>query len=187
MRAYIGAEVTLDTVVWVPYRDVNCNAAFFKCSGTRRCLPIFIFLNNGNRNLISFLPVYWDLDIIYKVYNVLAAACCNFCKAFVLSVFPACRNFNLYNACCASVDGVIVHLYDLVALLAVGCLCSSLHQLNCPLLWDDGSQLEECRLEYCIDTPAKPDFFPDLDTVDGIELDVVFSDISLYLSRQVAF
>ena len=33
-------DITLDTVFRIPYRNVNCNTALLKCSGTRRRLSI---------------------------------------------------------------------------------------------------------------------------------------------------
>src|SRR5699024_1592966 len=100
-------------------------------------------------------------------------------------VFPALRNCYFNNLFCTCIDGVIVHLNDLVALSSVCSLCSSLHQVDRLCLRNDGSQFEECRLKDCIDTSAKSDLFTYLDTVDGIELDVVVCDISFYLSRQM--
>ena len=34
MRTYIGAEVTLDTVIGIPGRNIDCHAALLVCGGT---------------------------------------------------------------------------------------------------------------------------------------------------------
>ncbi len=144
---------------------------------------MLIFFHNRYRNLITFLCVNRNLDIINEIYNVFAVAGCNFRKALILGIFPACRNVNLDNAFRACVDCIIVHLYNLVAFLAVSCLCSSLHQLDCPFLRNDFSKFEECGLQNRVDTSAKSDFLTNLDTIDGIELDIILCNISLDLSR----
>ena len=185
MGTYIGADVTLNTIFWIPYWNVNCDTALLKCSRTRRSLSIFIFLNDRYRDLVAFLSVYRYLNIVYEINNILPVSGCNLCKALILSVFPACRHFNLNYSGCSGVNSVIVHLYDLIALLAVSCLCSSFHQLDRTLFWNDSSQFEECRLKHRIDTSSESDFFTNLDTVDGVELNVVLCDISLHLSWQM--
>ena len=187
MRTYIGTDITLDTVFRIPYRNVNCDTAFLICRRTGRSLSVFVFLNNRYRNSVTFLSVYRNLDVVYEINNIFSVSGCNLCKTLILSIFPACRNVNLNYSCCSGVDCIVVHLYDLVTLLAVGCLCSSLHQLDGSFLRNNSCQFEECRLKYGVDTSAKSDFLTNLDTVDGIELDIVFSNVSLNLSRQMSF
>ena len=185
MWADIGAEVTLDTVLWIPYGNVYGNAALLKCCGARRGLSIFVLLDNGYWDLVAFLAIHRNLDIVYKIHNILPVARCNLGKALILGILPAVWNFNLHNARCAGIDGIVVHLYDLVALLAIRCLSGSLHQLDGALFRNDGSQFEECGLQHGVDTPAKADFLTDLDTVNGIEFNIVLSNIPLYLAWQM--
>ena len=50
---------------------------------------------------------------------------------------------------------------------------------------DDVCQLEECGLQNCVCLVAQTDFLTNLDCINGVEVDVVVCDGSLYLRRQV--
>ena len=79
----------------------------------------------------------------------------------------------------------MVHLNDSLTLLGVRSGSSVLHILDSVLDRNDVSELEESRLKNSIDPVAQTDLLADLNAVDDIELDVVLSDISLYLTRQM--
>ena len=186
MRTNVCTPVTLDTVLRFPYRDVYRDTTSLVCGRSGRSGTIYIILESRYRKCISFLCVYLRLDILNEIYNVCSAALNFRCEqAFVLAGLPGFRNFYFVYLFCSGVNGVVVHLYDLVALSSVGSLRSLLHQVDGFLLRNDGGQLEECGLQYGVDTSAKSDLLTDLDTVDGVELDVVVGDVSFYLSRQV--
>ncbi|MBP0981692.1 MAG: 4Fe-4S dicluster domain-containing protein, partial [Oscillospiraceae bacterium] len=71
------------------------------------------------------------------------------------------------NAC---IDSVVVHLNNVVALLAVGLGSSVLHVLDSFIGGDDVSELEECRLEDGVQAVAETDLLSKLNSVDGVEL-----------------
>ena len=128
MRADIGTEVTLDTVVRIPYRNVYCDTALLVCGRTGRCGTVNVILERGYRKVVSFLGVYCSLYGIYELNNVFSSLCgVNHVKTFVLTVLPAFRNLDLVKSLGACVDGSPVLHNDVLALTAVGCLCSSLH------------------------------------------------------------
>ena len=76
----------------------------------------------------------------------------------------------------------MVHLDNLFALLAVGLGCSVLHILDCIRFRNDLRQLEECGLKHGVDAGAESQSAADVDTVNGVELDVVLGDKSLHLA-----
>ena len=187
MRTYVRTAVTLDTVLRLPDRDIYRDTALLVCGGAGRGRAVYIVLERGYREGISFLCIHLRLDILYKINHVFSSVFTYMRngQTFVSSALPAVRNCYFYNLLRACVNGVIVHLNDLVALSSVGRLCSLLHQVDGFLFRNDGCQLEERRLQHGIDTSAKSDLLTDLDTVDGVELDAVVCDKRLYLSRKM--
>ena len=85
----------------------------------------------------------------------------------------------------AGVDSLPVHLDNSVALLAVALLGSGLHELNSFVDGHNVSQLEESRLQDGVGALAHADLDSLIDSIDGIQLDVVVSDILLCLGVQV--
>jgi len=178
VRADIRTTVTLDTVLRIPYRDIYCNTTLLISRGAAGCGTVYVILECGYGQAVTFLCVYLCLNVIYEVYNV-AAAILSMCEvqSLVSCILPALRNSNLNNLLSACVDSV--------TLSAIGSLCSSLHQLDSLLLRNDVRQLEECRLQNGVDTSAQSDLLTNLDTINYIELDVVVCDKALYLARQM--
>ena len=78
------------------------------------------------------------------------------------------------------VDAVAVHLDDRVALLAVGLLDGFLHVLLGVLVGDDIRELEECRLHDGVDALARAELGDDIETVQGVEPDVLPRDLILH-------
>ena len=74
MRAYIGAESTLDAVLSIPYRNVDCDTALLVCSSTGRSSAVCINACYGYRNGIAFLSVDLDLNVVYEINNILSCA-----------------------------------------------------------------------------------------------------------------
>ena len=88
---------------------------------------MLICLNYRYRNLISFLSIYRDLDIVNEIYNVFSVSGCCLCKALVFCIFPACRYVDLNNACCSGIDCIVVHLYDLITFFTISSFSCCLH------------------------------------------------------------
>ena len=186
MRAYIRTAVTLDTVFFFPYRNINCDATLLICGRAWWSRSIYIILECWYWKRISFLSINLSLDILNEINNIFSSTL-NFWweQSFVFAWFPRIWNLNFNNLLSACVDSVIVHLYDLISLSSVSSLSCFLHKVDCFFFRNDGRQFEECWLKYRIDTSAKSDLFTDLDTIDRIELDVVIRDKCLYLSWQM--
>ena len=104
----------------------------------------------------------------------------------ISAVSPSSRNVNLNDVLVTSIDSVPVLLNYVLTLLAVRSLSSSLHVLESVLERNDVSELEESRLEDSVDTSTHTCLFTELNAVDDVEVDIVLSDISLYLSGEVS-
>ena len=85
----------------------------------------------------------------------------------------------------ACVDGLPVHLNDVLALLAVALLGSLLHEVDGIVDGHDVSQLEEGGLQDGVGALAHADLDGLVDGVDGVQLDVVVRDVLLGLGIQV--
>ena len=147
MWADIRTEVTLDTVINVPYRNLNSDTTLLVCRRTGWCRTINVILECRYRQCVTFLSAYLGLDVVYEVYNFLSSLG-NYLvvKSFIFAVSPACWNFYFVNALGTSIDSCPVLHNNVFTLTSVSCLCSSLHQLVSLFSWDDSGQLEECGL-----------------------------------------
>ena len=187
MRADVGTEVTLDTVVGIPLGYVDRDAALLVCGGTGRRAAVYIVRERGYRQVVAFLSVdrsLYGVDELDDVFSSLGNV--YHVKTFVLAVLPALRDLDLNDALRSGVDGGPVLLDDVLALAAVGSLRGSLHQLVRLIGRDDSGQGEECGLKDGVDTGrAHAGLDTELNAVDGVELDVVVGDKLLDLSRKV--
>ena len=91
-----------------------------------------------------------DLDLINVINKVFSVACSlRHTHLGILALSPLCGNFDLNNVLCACVDSVVVHLNDIVALLAERSLSLFFHILDSVSLGNDLGKLEERGLENC--------------------------------------
>ena len=187
MRTNVGTEVTLDTVVRIPYGNIHSDAALLVCGGTGRCGTVYVILESRYRQSISFLSAYLGLDVVYKVYNVLSSLGYNcVIQALVLAVLPGLRNLNLVSAGSTCIDSSPVLLNNILTLAAVGSLCGSLHQLDRLILGDNTGQGKECGLQDGVDPGGShASLNTNLHAVDHVEVDVVVSNELLNLSGKV--
>ena len=189
MRTNVCTAVTLDTVFRIPYRNVYCDTTFFECSCTGWCRTVYIIFECRYRQCITFLSVYFALDVVYEIYYVLTVACCNFgIQTFVLCVFPAFRNVYFNDLFCTFIDSCPVLLNDIITLTSVSCFCCCFHQLDRTFFRNDVCQFKECRLQDGIDTSRTHACLDtDLNTINDVEFDVVLCDVCFYLTRQMFF
>ena len=83
------------------------------------------------------------------------------------------------------IDGTVVHINDVLALLAIGSNYGILQVLNSSINRNNVSQLEECGLHYHVEAAAEAQLLGNLDSVYSVELDVVLGDVTLHGSRQM--
>ncbi len=184
MRANICTSVTLDTVLWSPYRNIYSDTTFLVCSSTGWCSTVNIIFECRYRQCITFLCINLSLDVINEINNFLTSLCSmSHMQAFICCIFPALRNLDLNNLFCTGIDSCPVLLNNIITLTSVSCLCSSFHKVDCLILRNDTCQFEECRLKDCVDTCwSHASLNTDLHTVDGVEFDIVVSDECFNLS-----
>ena len=178
MRADQRAQVTLHTLGHVPSRNLHGDAALLVLGGAGRHNAVS--RNRGNRQLVAFLSE----DRLDEVLVVLVALDLHRNSAGS-GIRPLGRDLHLAQAGDRDIDRIPVLLHDGVALLAVGLLGIRLHVLVSLLVRDDVGQLEERGLHDGVDAVAHANLRRQIDGVDGIELDVLLSELLLHGSRQV--
>ena len=98
---------------------------------------------------------------------------------------PAFGIVDLFEVGDGVVDAVAVHLDDRVALLAVRLLDGFLHILLGVGVGDDVGEFEECRLHDGVDALGRAEFGDDVQTVEGVELDVLLRNLVLHLCGEL--
>ena len=74
VRAHIRTEVTLDTVVRIPNRYIDCDTTFLVCSGTRRSCTIYIIGKCRYRQVVTLLSIDSSLNGVDKLNNVCSSS-----------------------------------------------------------------------------------------------------------------
>ena len=187
MRTNIRTEVTLNTIVRVPNRNINSDTAFLVSRGAYREHTVYIFLKGGNRKLVASLTIDSVLNIGYIFYQRRCLALNNALGLLINCISPGSGNFNFLYFLCAALNSLIVHVDDSFTLLPVGFQGSVFHILNSLVSGDNVSQLEESGLQDGIDAAAQTDLLAQLHAIDDIELNVVLLHILLVSSRQSLF
>ena len=105
-------------------------------------------------------------------------------EALVLDRSPLGGNVDLHDGVAAGIDGRIVHVDDVLALLSVGFEDGLLHLLDSLVERDDVGDLEERRLHDGVRTRTQTQFGGDLRGVDDIEVDLVLGEEDLHVVGQ---
>ena len=79
----------------------------------------------------------------------------------------------------------MIHLDDVLALLAVRSGSCILHEFHSVISRNDVCKLKECGLENRVDSAAQTDLFCNLHAVDGIEFDLLFGNGAFHLTRKL--
>ena len=124
-------------------------------------------------------------NIFNKVFHFRAICRNNKFLFLVNRILPAFRNVNLNNFLWATVNTVAVSVYDGFALFRELLNNSLFHKLNCLINRDNICNCEECRLKNSWSSARKPYFLGNLNTVDSVEINIIFCNISLHLGRKL--
>ena len=187
MRADISALVTLNAVFSVPFRNENGNAALFVSGSALRIRTVYIILECGYRKRIAEHIVNRNDDVLNELdeFRTLAGDLrFNSCRVERL---PAFRNVDLNDSVYAGVDSLVVHFNNGFALLEVGLLCHVLHVFDSLVDRHDIGKCEERRLKNGIGSLAHTDLGSLIDSVNGIELDIVVGNVMLNGVRKMSF
>ena len=103
---------------------------------------------------------------------------------FQLDIRPLGRDFDLHDCVTARIDGRIVHIDDVLALLAVALIDRFLHLLDGLLERNHVRDFEECRLHDRIGARTESQLRRDLRSVDDIEIDLVLGQENLHVIGQ---
>ena len=185
MRTYIGAPVALHALGRIPLRNIDSDASLLECSGSGWNSAVSEILEDGNRNIISVHTVCRLQYVVDVIGVLLVSAFCQYLRDVAFCVSPLCRNFYFVNAVYTGVNSSTVHIYDVLAFASVRLLDRVLHVSYCIIDRQDVRQFEECSLQNSIGSAAKAQILRDRYSVAGVEVDIILSDESLDVSRQL--
>ena len=173
VRADKRALVALDAVGGVPLGDYDGRTALFiggRAGGNRTV--DHVAGEGAHRKVVAVL----GRDHVGHVADEFGRQAVVVCvDEAARGVLPRCGNLDL-DVVAATVYGRIVHLHDILALLAVGLVDGFLHIGHGLVVGDDARDLEEGALEDGVGASAQTDFAGDLRGVDQIEADVLVDD-----------
>ena len=184
MRTHIRALVTLDAVVHDPLGNIHSHAALLVSGSALGRSAVSILLKGGDRQILAVEGVHGEHHVVHVIHQLGTVAGSNLSLGIVHSVLPGSGDFHLHIAVGATIDSVVVHLDDGLALAAVGLGSGVLHVLDSILFGDDLSNGEESGLQHGVGTGAQAQLLADLEGIDGIEVDVVVGDEFLHLAGQ---
>ena len=172
MRADKCASVALDTFFSVPYRNVHCYATLLVggCAGWHGA--VLVRKECAYRKSISALGVDHVSDFFYEWSG---KTLCVVIDEFGVDRGPFCRNLDFY-VLSSAIDSCVVHIDDVLALLAVRLESRILHVLDSILYRNNTGDAEECTLKNGVGASAKAYFGSNLGSVDDIKLDLLASD-----------
>ena len=173
VRADEGALVALDAVGGVPLRDHDGGAALLvgggaggdravhHVTGERAHGQVVAVL--GGDHVGHVADEFGSQTVVVRVHET------------ARSVLPGFGNLD-FHIVTAPVDGGVVHLDDVLALLAVGLVDGFLHIGHGLFVRDDARDLEEGALQDGVGAAAQADLTGDLGGVDQVEADVLVDD-----------
>ena len=181
VRAYERAVSALDALCGIPLGNGNGYAALLVGSGAAGECSVFSSYERAYGQLVAFLTVHryeYSGDELRKLLYFLG-------DNVVHGVLPGCGDFHLVGVVDARVHGGVVHVYDVLALLAVGLDYGLLEVLNGLFNGNYLGEVEERGLHDHVDLVAQTDLNAEVRTVYGVEVNVVVCDVALEGCREV--
>ena len=176
--ADIGAHIALHAGVGVPGGDGHGHAALLIGGGALLEGAVHVGHESGHGQAVAVHAVD-GLHHVLDHFHQLGAALQVAGPGLVLGGGPGGGHLELLERGGADVDGLVVHVHDVLALLQVGVGGGVLHVADGLLLGHDLGQLEEGGLEDGVGALAHADLDGQVDGVDGVDLDVVLGDVAL--------
>ena len=178
MRADIGAVAALDALRGVPFRNGDGNAALLISGSAKFELAVDMIQERGHRQAVAVHLVDREQEIL-DLLDQLRLALERVVDDDIFRGRPIGGNLDLDIGGSAGVDGLMVHLDDVHALLGVGLRGLLLHVLDGLCLGQNLGQGEERGLQNGVGALAHTDLLRQVDGVDGVELDVVLGNVAL--------
>ena len=184
MRADVGAVVALDALGLVPGGNGDGDAALLVSGSAQLPLAVHVRHEGGNRQAVAVHAVD-GVENVLDLLDQLRLALEHFGLVLVHGVGPVGGNVDLLVGGGAEVDGLVVHIDDVLTLLQVGVRRGVLHVLDGLLLGHDLGEGEERGLKDGVVALAHADLDGEVDGVDGVELDVIPGDVALGVRLEV--
>ncbi len=178
VRADIGAVAALDALRGVPFRNGDGNAALLISGSAEFELAVDMIQERGHRQAVAVHLVDREQEIL-DLLDQLRLALERVVDDDIFRGRPIGGNLDLDIGGSAGVDGLMVHLDDVHALLGVGLRGLLLHVLDGLCLGQNLGQGEERGLQNGVGALAHTDLLRQVDGVDGVELDVVLGNVAL--------
>ncbi len=150
MRTYEGALVALDTLGNIPLRYVDGNTTLLISRSTAWEGTVCQGLQSLDGQLVALLTVDWVLDIadvLREMGLILSLA--------IYGISPGSWYLYLMKCIDTCINGTMVHINDVLTLLAIGGNNSVLQILYSSINRNNISQLEESRLHYHVEAAPK--------------------------------
>ena len=182
MRTDIGAAITLDTVFGNPLRDFRSHISSFMSGSSGRNGAIHIRQKGRHREVVSFLTGNVLLQIYHIVQGLLSVGTHLSVQRLVFGISPALRIVNLRYITDTPVNGLEIHLHHIISLFPIAEFCGFFHQTNSFFYRQNIGYPEKGCLQNGTDFVVQSDFLADADSVYNIKMNIVFCNITLYLS-----
>ena len=181
VRADISTLVTLDTLINIPLRNIHSDTTLLPSGSTIIPSTVLTTIECRNREQVALQSVDW----VYYIANELRTRHINRCVSLLNNKrCPLGRYLYLLNCGSTCIDSGVVHIDDILALLAVRFVDSLLHLLDSLLEWDNIRNLEECRLHNGICAATQTQLGCNLGSVDDVEVDIVLCKEYLHVGWQ---
>ena len=181
MRTYHGALVTLYALRYIPDRNVDSNTTFFIGCTANRIVAICIGQEFADRQIVAFLEVRRNADLLDEIRQVLA----RIGYSFILGICPGSRNLDFNNTGYTAFYGFAVHVDDLFTLSRIGLDDGIFHVLHGIINRNDVCKLEESCLQDRIGTIAQADFHSNLRGIDNVEGNMFLRNLAFDAGFQV--
>jgi len=176
--ADISTVVTLDTLGLVPVRNGDGNATLLVSSSAQGELTVSQTVEGGNRQAVAVHLANGVEDGLNDLNGVSGAFQIQLVSGG-LSGSPSGGNIDLHICGSAGVDGIPVLVNNIAALLQVGSLSSGLHIADGLAFGHNLCKAEESGLQNGVGALAHTNLDSQVDSIDGVELDVILSDVAL--------
>ena len=178
VRANEGTLVTLDTVLRIPNGNECLHTTLLVggCTVLPRTIDGVVLHEVADLQQVAGLSVDRTNEFLHECGSLVSLL------GIVGQVSPCGINHQLL-VLVTTVDGSIVHVHNVLTLLAVRLHDELLHLLNGELHGNHTRDAEECRLQDGVRAVAETNLLSNLRSVDGVDGDVVLSEIALHLVR----
>ncbi len=178
VRTYICTLVALYTVLFEPFGHESCHTAFLVCSCTLLPGSVRNILEVGNLKQVTVLCVDRTYYLVDEGRIVIA------CLGIIGKLCPCGVNGKLV-VFATTVYSLIVLVNDILAFLSVALDDEFLHLLDSKIHRYHFGDTEESALENGVGTVAKTYFLSYLGSVDVVDSDIVFGEITLDMVGKV--